>query len=413
MSKILINHSGNHISPEIKLRGSKSESNRILMIRTLIQSDLKINNLSTAKDTVTFDKLCKNLFNEKEFNIGHAGTAMRFATALFSITPGERILTGSERMQNRPIGELVSALRQIGANITYLEKEGYPPLKIAGKKLIGGKIELNPSISSQFVSALCMIAPRLSSGLEITFKSKPVSVPYIDMTLALMKQFDAKGIRTEKAITIPETGYHTNENSFTVESDWSSASYWYAIAALAPSCEIHLSSLKTESNQGDSILPVIYEKLGVTSERLTKDIIVLRKNGTLVPEIELNLESSPDIAQTILCTAAGLGIRAKLSGLSTLRVKETDRLQAMKNELEKFGCEITIHGNEAIHLKPASLLHAPTSPVETYEDHRMAMAFAPLALVCNQLEILNPTVVEKSYPEFWEDLQKAGFLIHF
>jgi len=393
----------NSISSEITISGSKSESNRLLILQKLF-SNINIENLSDSDDSNHLQHALST--NNKIIDIGHAGTAMRFLTAFFSTQKNrEVILTGSERMQNRPIGILVDALNSIGANISYVEKEGYPPIKIIGKKLTKNKVTINGNVSSQYISALMLIAASLDNGLEIELIGKITSVPYINMTLSLLKQVGIDAGFNENIIIIKPIS-KTNTQNLVVESDWSSASYWYSIIALSEiGSSIKLSAYKKDSLQGDSCLAVIYQHFGV-STKFNKNTITLTKSKTTnLSTLTLDLKNAPDIAQTIAVTSFGLGIACDLSGLHTLKIKETDRLEALKEELTKLGANIKVT-NETLHLKPSSEIKENIA-ITTYNDHRMAMAFAPLALKV-PIQINDAEVVTKSYRSFWKDMQQIG-----
>lgn len=399
------------IDAYIELPGSKSISNRLLMIRAISGLDINFRNLSDSEDTVLLAKALGAIKGKQSgvLDIHHAGTDMRFLAAYLANRKGEWTLTGSERMKQRPIAELVDALRKLGADISYSENEGFPPLKIKGKKLKGGPMEIDGSISSQFISALVLISPNFENGLELTIKGEIVSLPYISMTVELLKQFGVFiSFQGNKIITSPLEFTLLNTNVF-VESDWSAASYWYSIAALSESVEIDLLHLDRESLQADCILPELYNKLGVKTEYIEKGVRLSRKP---VSETELRYDftNCPDIAQTVAVTCLGLGVKANLTGLKTLKIKETDRITALKTELEKFGAIVEIT-NDALSITPPSALRTPNSELRTYNDHRMAMCFAPLTIKSPGLKIEHPEVVEKSYPAFWDDLEQAGFTI--
>ena len=393
----------------INISGSKSESNRILVLQAQFPN-ISIENLSESDDTVVLQNALKSA--NGTIDIHHAGTAMRFLTAYFSVKDGIKIiLTGSQRMQERPIGILVDALKSLGADIEYFQNEGFPPLKIVGKKLQKNEVEIKANVSSQYISALMLIAPMLPNGLKISLDGKTTSVPYIEMTLSLLKKLGVKGSFSKNEIVISSTK-NIEETTLVVESDWSSASYFYSLVALSENCEITLGSFSKESLQGDAALVQIYDYLGVqtifnTSE---KSISLSKKNMELPDSLLLDLASTPDLAQTIVVTCFGLGIGCKLTGLHTLKIKETDRLLALKNELEKLGAGIQVDEN-SLNLENSSEI-LPSKTIETYQDHRMAMAFAPLSLKTN-LTINNAEVVSKSYPAFWEDLQKTGLKCEF
>ena len=394
----------NKISSEITISGSKSESNRLLILQKLF-SNLSIENLSDSDDSKHLQHALST--NDNLIDIGHAGTAMRFLTAFFATQENrEVILTGSERMQNRPIGILVDALNNLGASISYKEKEGYPPLKIVGKKLTKDKVQIDGNVSSQYISALMLIAASLKNGLEIELIGKITSVPYINMTLSLLKQVGIDAGFNENIIIVKPISKAKSQN-LVVESDWSSASYWYSIIALSEiNSSVKLSAYKNDSLQGDSSLAKIYQHFGVTT-LFDKNSITLTKTKTLNTEVlTLDLKNAPDIAQTIAATCFGLGISCDLSGLHTLKIKETDRLEALKTELTKLGAEITVT-NESLHLKTSSKIKDNIA-IATYNDHRMAMAFTPLALKV-PIQINNAEVVTKSYRNFWKDMQQIGF----
>jgi 3-phosphoshikimate 1-carboxyvinyltransferase len=391
---------------KINITGSKSESNRLLILQAQFPNII-IENLSDSDDTFVLQKGLK--INNGIVDVHHAGTAMRFLTAYFSAKPNSEItLTGSPRMQERPIGILVDALKSLGAEIEYLKNEGFPPLKIKGKNLQKNNIEIKADVSSQYISALMLVAPMLPNGLKISLKGKATSIPYIEMTLSLLKSIGINGNFKNNEIVIPSTKKIENA-VVTVESDWSSASYFYSLVALSENCKITLISFLKESFQGDSALVQIYESLGVQTvfNSSEKNISLSKKNIELPDSLLLNLSNTPDLAQTIAVTCFGLGISCKLTGLHTLKIKETDRLSALKNELEKLGAAIQIDEN-SLYLEKNSQIYS-NKTIETYKDHRMAMAFAPLA-VKTDLTILDAEVVSKSYPSFWKDLKKTGII---
>ncbi len=394
---------------EITITGSKSESNRLLLLQALYP-ELKINNLSNSDDTLVMSKALRSSLHN--IDVHHAGTAMRFLTAFFSTQTGrEVILTGSHRMQERPIHILVDALQQLGAAITYEKTQGYPPIKIIGKEFTKYKVTLKANVSSQYISALILIAPKLKKGLELTLKGEISSVPYINMTLSLLNQIGVETSFNENVIVIKPALQNLIPKTLTVESDWSSASYYYSIVALSEvGTTIKLSAYKQNSLQGDSILAKIYKDFGVETT-FNAESIVLKKisvaNNNLL--IKLDLSNAPDIAQTIAVTCLGLGIGCELSGLHTLKIKETDRLEALKTEIEKFGTQVIIT-EDALKISNIAPLKENVS-VNTYNDHRMAMAFAPLALKI-EFKVNDATVVSKSYPNYWEDLQKIGFSLN-
>ncbi len=397
-----------HKSNTIQITGSKSESNRLLLLQALYP-EIKINNVSNSDDSVLMSKALNAKGNLVD--IHHAGTAMRFLTAYFSTQEGQKIeLTGSKRMKERPIAILVDALNQLGADITYTQNQGFPPLLIKGKKLTKNKVTLKANVSSQYISALLLIAPKLENGLELTLEGEITSVPYINMTLSLLEEIGIQTKFEDNLITIqPKQKLEVSNPQLTVESDWSSASYFYSIVAMsAIGTSIQLSSYKQNSLQGDSVLADIYKTFGVTTT-FRDHTIVLQKteDTTLKTNINFDLKNAPDIAQTIAVTAFGLGLSCQLTGLHTLKIKETDRLVALKTELEKLGGEVAIT-DHSLMLKPSSNCKQNIL-ISTYNDHRMAMAFAPLALKV-PIIIQDSKVVSKSYPMFWDDLADLGYI---
>lgn len=402
------------IKATISLAGSKSISNRLLILNEVLDLDLILENNSTSEDTLLLQSALEQIKDKKggTIDIHHAGTDMRFLTALLATKEGEWILTGSERMKQRPIGELVNALRSLGAEVSYLEKENFPPLKIKGKKLKGGQLEIDGSISSQFTSALLLISPTFENGLELTLKNEIVSWPYILMTLDLLSQFGLKVSTVLNTINVsPTPKQETRNKKFSVESDWSAASYWYSIVALSKNAEIILVGLTNPSSQGDSVLPKIYEELGVSSQFTNKGLL-LTQSSNVSSKLEYNFTNCPDLAQTVAATCFALGIKAKLTGLKTLKIKETDRILALKTELEKFGANVEITSYSLTILETRNKKPETRNPINTYNDHRMAMSFAPLSLAYGPLNIQNPEVVSKSYPLFWEDLKSVGFSVN-
>ena len=402
--KLKIQNSNKEANGDLTITGSKSESNRLLIIQALYPQ-IEIHNLSKSDDSkVTLEGLKSK---KNVIDINHAGTAMRFLTAYFAIQPHrEIILTGSNRMRERPIKLLVEALNSLGADITYEKEPGFPPLIIRGKEISINRVSLPANISSQYISALMLVAPALKNGLKIDLIGETTSFPYIKMTQSIMNQlgfetaFDGNQISIKSASSI-------NINHWKIESDWSSASYFYSIVALADRSEISLKSFFEESKQGDAALTEIYEKFGVKTTHSNGKIILSKITDFNPPNfITLNLKNTPDLAQTIAVTCLGLNIDCKLSGLHTLKIKETNRLTALKTEIEKLG------GNVKITDRSLELLNTgkinENILIDTYNDHRMAMAFAPLGLRV-PININNPKVVSKSYPDFWDDLQKIGF----
>jgi len=395
-----LNYIAKRVEGEVAISGSKSESNRLLILKNLYP-DLQLKNLSDSDDT---KHLQEALVSDADvIDIGHAGTAMRFLTAYYAVNEGkEVILTGSERMQNRPVKILVDALRILGANIEYVKKEGYPPLKIKGKKLTKSKVSIQGNISSQYISALLLIASSLENGLEIELLGEITSVPYIKMTLALLDQLGISQSWKGNIIKI-NLAKKIDEKVITVESDWSSASYFYSLVAISENGKVILSSYKKDSLQGDSSLIDIYKHFGVKTE-FVGDSVHLSKQIIDVKPLILDLRNSPDLAQTIVVTCFALGIACDITGLHTLKIKETDRLVAMQVELEKLGASVEIT-DKSLHLKTSDKINKNIA-IDTYQDHRMAMAFAPLALkapiIINEAE-----VVSKSFTSFWEDLDKV------
>ena len=413
---------------KVKITGSKSETNRLLLLQALYPN-ISLENVSNSDDSEVMENIIHNsqlptvtlsaVEVPQLFNVHHAGTAMRFLTAYFAIQEGKKvILTGSSRMKERPIKILVEALQQLGAEIYYEENEGFPPIKIKGKKLTNNKVSLQANVSSQYISALLLIAPKLENGLELTLQGEITSIPYIKMTLALLDEIGIKTSFIENKITVKPL-LTINSKLLTIESDWSSASYWYSIVALSEiGTQITLSSYKQNSLQGDSALVEIYNNFGVETIFNNDNSITISKTSNLKldsSECELakqtlnfELNNCPDIAQTIAVTCFGLGIGCHLTGLHTLKIKETDRLEALKNELTKLGANVSVT-NDSLTLEPSEKINENIS-VKTYQDHRMAMAFAPLALKV-PIIIEEAEVVSKSYPTFWDDLKSVGFTI--
>jgi len=402
----LISKGERSIIGEIKISGSKSESNRLLILRAYT-SFFKIFNLSDSDDTNTMISALKS--EDEKIDIGHAGTAMRFLTSYYSsIINSSKILTGSERMKQRPISILVDALNNIGAEIEYLESEGYPPIKLKGKLITNNLVSLPANVSSQYISSLMMLGVSLRDGLKINLSTKITSLPYIKMTKILIERLGGEVIiQSNKIIVKPFVANSILDQ--TVESDWSSASYFYSLVALSDHSEITISTFFKKSIQGDSRVENIYRKFGVeTSFRDNK--IHLKKNNIKLPDIiSINLEDNPDLAQTIIVTCLGLGVDCNLKGLHTLKIKETDRLMALKKEIQKFDVDRVKVSDQSITLKNNSKLKSGIT-IDTYNDHRMAMSFAPLSLI-NPLMINNPEVVSKSYSNFWNDLKSVGFNI--
>lgn len=390
-----------NLKGQINLSSSKSESNRVLLMNALSPVPFELTNLSDAKDTQTMIRLLQN--QGDVWDVMEAGTTMRFCTAYLGVHGKGKTITGTERMKNRPIGLLVDALRKLGSEISYLEKVGYPPMKINGLKAQKTReISIPGNISSQFISALLMIAPTLPEGLRLTLTEGIFSRPYIEMTLGLMTNFGVEHTWEGAVIDITPQVYQSGK--YQVESDWSGASYWYALAAIAPEADLLLTGLKEKSFQGDQAIVDIMKAFGVDSSYESKGVR-LTKNQEAATELAIDFNKCPDLAQGVMVAAALKGITLTMTGLETLYIKETDRVGAMRAELAKIGATLEDLGNEWI-LKPGSSdFAAPV--IHTYEDHRMAMAFGPLSLV-SDLQIEDPGVVAKSYPGYWEDLKSIG-----
>lgn len=397
------------IEGEIDLPASKSISNRVLLLNALCATPGRLSNLAQCDDT---DAVLSALAqpDASEVNIGAAGTAMRFLTAYFATREGrEVVIDGTERMRQRPIGVLVDALRQLGADIEYVEAEGYPPLKITGTRLHGGALTVSGSVSSQYITAILLIAPVIG-GITLTIEGEIMSRPYIDMTLALMARYGVKAEWRENVIHVPAGEYTALD--FTVEADWSAASYWWAMQAIVPQSRITLKGLEPQSLQGDSRIAELMSQMGVTGNWCGR-YLDLRSNGGVgcCCSTFADLSGTPDIAQTLVVMLCLMGCPFRITGLRTLRIKETDRLEALRTELRKLGYVVKVEGDDAIswHFETTA---AEASPhICTYHDHRMAMAFAPAAIRFPGLIIDDAQVVSKSYPLFWEHLRQAGFKI--
>ena len=405
--KYLIKAPEERLRASVQLPASKSISNRALILNALSYSPYDIQNLSDCDDTEVMVKELNS--DSRDFDIKAAGTAMRFLTAFLSKIVGEWTITGTERMKNRPIKLLVDALNSLGARIEYIEKEGYPPLRIFGSALQGGEISLAGGVSSQYISALLMIAPLMEKGLTLHLEGNIISRPYINLTLQLMEQFGVKAIWNGQTIKILPQEYKPIR--FTVESDWSAASYWYSIMALSKNAEIELLGLFKNSLQGDAAGAKLFAQLGVGTT-FTDRGVVLKYNGNAVKKLIYNFVNEPDLAQTFVVTCVLLNIPFRFTGLQSLKIKETDRIEALKTELRKLGYLLT-DSNDSILEWNGERCEPEADPIiATYEDHRMAMAFAPAALVLPKgLKVADPEVVTKSYPAYWEDLRKAGFAL--
>ena len=406
--KYFVSKPNKTLKGSIVLPGSKSVANRALIIHALSYSPYPIENLSDSDDVRVMGQVFNS--NTNQFDIGHAGTAMRFLTAFLSQIVGEWTITGSDRMKQRPIGILVDALNELGAKIEYLENDGFPPLKIFGSHLKGCVLELDGSVSSQYISALLMIAPIIENGLTLRLKNKITSRSYIQMTLKLMEEFGVQHIWKGNEIRIAEQKYKARP--FTVEADWSAASYWYQMAVLTDDVDVELIGLTTDSLQGDAILAQWFEPLGIQTTTTEKGSR-LTKNGQRLPRfLQLNFIENPDVAQTFAVLCVMKQIPFHFTGLETLKIKETNRIVALQDELAKFGVQITEPAHGELKWEGTFPIKKQAVPeIETYHDHRMAMAFAPVCQTYGPVAILDPMVVTKSYPGYWDDLKKVGFLI--
>ncbi len=403
------------LNASIKLPASKSISNRALIICALLGGKELPQNLSDCDDTEVIVKALRNM--PETIDIKAAGTAMRFMTAFLATTEnGEHLLTGTERMKHRPIKILVDALRQLGADIAYAGKEGFPPLRINGQRLNGGKLQIAGNVSSQFISALLMVGPMLQRGLELQLTGEIISRPYIDLTLWTMREFGADA-EWSSVDTITVKPVHYQPRPYLIENDWSAASYWYEMMALTPQAdaEVRLEGLMDGSKQGDSSVRYIFSLLGVKTIFDSKEpghptTITLRKSGHRVPRLEYDFINSPDLAQTFVVTCCMMGIPFHFTGLQTLRIKETNRIEALKTEMRKLGFVLRDIDGSELRWTGERCEAGGTPAIDTYEDHRMALAFSPVALL-QPISINNPQVVTKSYPHFWDDLQQAGFTL--
>lgn len=391
----------------VQLPASKSICNRALILNALSYSPYEIQNLSDCDDTDVMVKALNS--NDSHFDVKAAGTAMRFLTAFLSKVVGEWTITGTERMKNRPIRILVDALNAVGAKIEYLEKEGFPPLRIMGSALQGGEISLDGGVSSQYISALLMIAPLMERGLTLHLQGKVISKPYIHLTLQLMKQYGVESEWVGSTIKVAPQSYRPLP--YTVESDWSAASYWYEMMALSQQAEIELKGLFKESLQGDAAGAKLFAQLGVATDYKAGGV-VLRKNGNVCQKLIYDFVNEPDLAQTFVSTCAFMNIPFRFTGLQSLKIKETDRIEALKCELRKLGYVLTDTNGSILEWNGERCEPEAHPVITTYEDHRMAMAFAPASLVRKEgIEIAHPEVVSKSYPHFWENLESAGFVV--
>ncbi len=398
----------------VKLPASKSISNRALVLAALSGGKDIPDNLSDCDDTEVMIAALRDM--PREIDIKAGGTAMRFMTAFLSVTPGEHVITGTERMKHRPIGVLVDSLRKLGADIEYVGEKGFPPLLVKGKTLDGGWVQIDGSVSSQFISALLMVGPTMKKRLTLQLTGNIISRPYIDLTLGMMRDYGVNPEWTGVDTIVVEPSSYVSRPYY-IESDWSAASYWYEILALCkdPNAEIRLEGLMDGSSQGDTTVKYIFSLLGVKTQFATSvqgvpTTVTLKRSERRVPQLRYDFTNCPDLAQTVVCTCCGLEIPFDLTGLSSLKIKETDRIEALKTELRKLGYVIRdVNDNELIW--DGSRCEPSMEPIDTYEDHRMAMAFAPLAQKTDGIKINNPQVVSKSYPGFWRDLQSCGFTI--
>ncbi|MDB5004951.1 MAG: 3-phosphoshikimate 1-carboxyvinyltransferase [Mucilaginibacter sp.] len=417
---ILLSKKSKSVNGEVHLTGSKSECNRALVIEALSNDKVRVENISDAADAVTLSKVLgltlqtvgyepqpiTHQLEHKIVNIGPAGTAMRFLTAYYTLQDEEVVLTGSERMKQRPIGILVDALRKLGAEISYEENEGFPPIRIKGNiKQQTNVISIKGNISSQYITALLLIAAKLPQGLELHIEGDLTSRPYVEMTLAMLQQAGIQHQWNGNIISIANQEF--KETFLPVEPDWSAASYWYAIAALADQADLFLHGLTQYSLQGDSVITEIMANFGITSQFRDGGVHLVKEAKPISRKI-FDLKECPDLAQTIIVVCAALNHEATFTGLETLKIKETDRILALQNELGKMGVKL-IEKGQTYKLDCSEKFIPERMFINTYDDHRMAMAFAPLALVIPELEVEDSLVVEKSYPAFWTDLEKAGF----
>ena len=399
----------------VHLPASKSISNRLLIMEALNRRKFPLKNISHADDTKLLQKLLSS--EEKILDAQNAGTCYRFLTAYLTQKEGEWILTGSERMKQRPIDTLVDALRKLGAEIKYLEKENFPPLAIQGKKLTGSELKIDSSQSSQFVSALLLIAPYVKDGLKLKLTGDDTSAPYINMTLKLMKYFGIKILNANNVIEIPQQEYTPKE--YSVEPDWSSAAFWYAMAALSDEAEICMPGLSAESIQGDSIIADWMKRFKVETGFTKEGALLRHHKKSIEKKYSFHFRQHPDLAPAFFVLCSALGVEAKFSGVKNLSIKESSRAEALKTELEKCGAKIIKVSDDEYRITPHPLTPSPRGEgeglwsFETYNDHRLAMAFAMLAIPLGRVKIKNPAVVSKSYPGFWNDLRSAGFEVNF
>lgn len=409
MKKVKLNGSDIKSLDEIIISGSKSESNRVLILKSIFQN-ISIINLSSSDDTKILEKNLNS--TDSNLNVGHAGTAMRFLTAHLATLENKKFhLSGSKRMNERPIGVLVKALNDLGFNINYIGNKGFPPIEIIGCKNLKNKVKLKPNVSSQYISALMLIAPSLDNGLVIELDGNVTSRPYIDMTLSILNKLGIYAKFNDNTIIIKPKKDEIINTEYEVEADWSSASYFFSIVALSKNIELSFLNFRKDSFQGDINVCKYYELFGVKTTFQNGKLIIKKRNNFNYPKkIIIDLKDNPDLAQTIIVTAFGLNIPTKLTGLSTLKVKETDRIEALRNELTNLGASCIID-DESIEFFKSNKLNK-NYIINTYDDHRMALAFAPLSVIF-PIEIQNPKVVSKSFPEFWNILEKLNFSIDF
>jgi len=409
----IVKKNNKELKGDIYLPASKSESNRLLVIDALLGSeDLLIENLSTSNDTKVLKNALLSLLRLKGTNISvtidveDSGTAMRFITAYGSAINVKSYITGSNRMKERPLSILVDTLNDIGAHIKYIDNEGFPPILVEGKRIKGGVIDIDATISSQYISALMLIAPKMTNGLIMYLKGDIASFPYINMTAKVMEHFGVEILMHKNAIAIKKQKY-SSRNTYVVESDWSAASYWYEMAAFSDDVDLFLHGLKENSIQGDAIIAEIYEQFGVHSEFLENGVRLTKTNNHCKHFVQ-DFLNYPDMVQTLACTVTGLGISGEFHGLHNLRFKETDRIHALHTELKDMGIKLDSF-EDKILLEKSDIDN--NRPIRTYADHRMVMSFAPLAIPLGKITIESPNVVTKSYPSFWSDLRKTGFEI--
>lgn len=408
-SSIVIKKTAFNEAVTIALTGSKSESNRALILSALSHHKVSIANLSSAADTVTLNRILNTQADDEEINVGPAGTAMRFLTAYFSLRGKKVLLTGSDRMKQRPIGTLVNALQTLGAQISYAEKEGYPPILIEGTFVQEtNHVLIRGDISSQFITALLLVASALPKGLQLEIIDELTSKPYVDMTLSMLAECGIQHHWEKDTIRILPQEFITN--TLTIEPDWSAASYWYSMVALAENAKIHLPNLKKDSLQGDSEIARIMSLFGVQSTYQSDGIIIEKIHQEIKPQL-LNFKECPDLAQTVIVCAALLNKEFSFTGLETLKIKETDRILALQTELAKIGAKLIETQADVYQLDCEEIFIPKEITIATYEDHRMAMAFAPMAMLIDAVKIEDAEVVAKSYPHFWEDFKKLGFSI--